>query len=42
VVRTIVDKIATARITEVDDSSATATLSGAEPVQIGDAVRRLP
>lgn len=42
VVRTIVDKIATARITEVDDSSATATLSGAEPVQVGDAVRRLP
>jgi curli biogenesis system outer membrane secretion channel CsgG len=42
VIRTIVDQIATARITDVDDSSATAMLSGGEPVRVGDAVRPLP
>jgi hypothetical protein len=42
VLRTLVDKIATARITEVDDASATAMLSGAEPVQVGDQIRRVP
>jgi phosphoribosylformylglycinamidine (FGAM) synthase PurS component len=42
VIRTIVDKVATARITEVDDASATATLIDAASVQVGDAVRRLP
>jgi curli biogenesis system outer membrane secretion channel CsgG len=42
VLRTFVDKIATARITEVDDSSATAMLSGAAPVQVGDQIRRVP
>jgi curli biogenesis system outer membrane secretion channel CsgG len=42
VLRTLVDKIATARITEVDDASATAMLSGAAPVQVGDQIRRVP
>lgn len=42
VLRTLVDKIATARITEVDDASATAMLSGAAPVQVGDQIRRAP
>ena len=40
VLRTIVDTVATARITEVDDVSATATLSGTATVQVGDQVRR--
>jgi hypothetical protein len=42
VLRTLVDKIGTARITEVDDASSTATLSGAAPVQVGDQIRRVP
>jgi curli biogenesis system outer membrane secretion channel CsgG len=42
VIRTIVDTIGTARISEVDDSSATATLTATAPVQVGDAFRRLP
>ena len=40
VLRTIVDTVATARITEVDDVSATATLNGTATVQVGDQVRR--
>jgi curli biogenesis system outer membrane secretion channel CsgG len=42
VLRIIVDKIATARVTEVDDASATATLSGTASVQVGDQVRLAP
>jgi curli biogenesis system outer membrane secretion channel CsgG len=42
VLRTIVDKIGTARVTEVDDGSATATLSGTAAVQVGDQVTRVP
>jgi curli biogenesis system outer membrane secretion channel CsgG len=41
VLRTIVDTIGTARVTEVDDGSATATLSGTAAVQVGDQVRRV-
>lgn len=40
VLRTIVDTVGTARITEVDDVSATATLNGTATVQVGDQVRR--
>jgi len=40
VLRTMVDTVATARITEVDDVSATATLNGSATVQVGDQVRR--
>jgi hypothetical protein len=42
VLRTIVDKIATAKVTEVDDASATATLSGTAPVRVGDQVTLAP
>jgi curli biogenesis system outer membrane secretion channel CsgG len=42
VLRTIVDKIGTAKITEVDNDSATATLSGTAAVQVGDQVTRVP
>jgi curli biogenesis system outer membrane secretion channel CsgG len=42
VLRTIVDKVGTARITEADDASATATLNGTAAVQVGDQVRRAP
>jgi hypothetical protein len=42
VLRTIVDKIGTAKITEVDNDSATATLSGTAAVQVGDQVKRVP
>ena len=42
VLRTIVDKIGTAKVTEVDDGSATATLSGTAAVQVGDQVKRVP
>ena len=42
VLRTIVDKVGTAKVTEVDDSSATATLSGTAAVQVGDQVKRAP
>lgn len=41
VLRTIVDKIGTAKITEVDNDSATATLSGTAVVQVGDQVKRV-
>jgi hypothetical protein len=40
VLRTIVDTVATARVTEVDDLSATATLNGTATIQVGDQVRR--
>ena len=40
VLRTIVDKVGTAKVTEVDDGSATATLSGTAAVQVGDQVKR--
>jgi len=42
VLRTIVGQIATARVTEVDDGSATATLSGTAAVQVGDQVKSAP
>ena len=42
VLRTIVDKIGTAKVTEVDDGSATAILSGTAAVQVGDQVKRAP
>jgi curli biogenesis system outer membrane secretion channel CsgG len=42
VLRTIVDRIGTAKVTEVDDGSATATLSGPAAVQVGDQVKRAP
>ena len=41
VLRTIVDKVGTAKVTEVDDASATATLTGTPQVQVGDQVRRV-
>ena len=41
VIRTIVDKVGTAKITEMDDASATATLTGTSAVQVGDEVRRV-
>ena len=41
VLRTIVDKVGTAKITEVDDASATATLTGTAAVQVGDQVKRV-
>jgi curli biogenesis system outer membrane secretion channel CsgG len=40
VLRTIVDKVGTARVTEADDSSAIATLVGTAAVQVGDQVTR--
>ena len=42
VLRTIVDQVGTAKVTEVDDGSATATLSGTAAVQVGDQVKRAP
>jgi curli biogenesis system outer membrane secretion channel CsgG len=42
VLRTIVEKVGTARVTEVDDASATATLTGTAAVQVGDQVTRVP
>ena len=42
VLRTITDKIATAKITETDDASATATLDAPAAVRVGDQVKRLP
>ena len=41
VLRTIVDKVGTATVTEVDDASATATLTGTAAVQVGDQVKRV-
>jgi hypothetical protein len=40
--RTVIDKVGTATVTEVDDGSATATLSGTAAVQVGDQVQRAP
>ena len=42
VLRTIVDRVGTARVTEADDASATATLTGTAAVQVGDQVKRAP
>jgi curli biogenesis system outer membrane secretion channel CsgG len=42
VLRTIVDKVGTAKVIEVDDASATATLSGTAAVQVGDQIKRAP
>ena len=41
VLRTIVEKVGTAKVTEVDDASATATLTGTAAVQVGDQVTRV-
>jgi len=41
VLRTIVDKVGTAKVTEVDDASATATLTGTAAVQVSDQVKRV-
>jgi curli biogenesis system outer membrane secretion channel CsgG len=42
VLRTIVDRVGTARVTEADDASATATVTGTAAVQVGDQVKRVP
>lgn len=41
VLRTVVDTLGTAKITEVDDLSATAALNGSATVQVGDRVARV-
>jgi curli biogenesis system outer membrane secretion channel CsgG len=41
VLRTIVDKVGTANVTEVDDASATAILTGTAAVQVGDQAKRV-
>jgi curli biogenesis system outer membrane secretion channel CsgG len=41
VLRTIVDKVGTAKITEADEASATATLIGTAAVKVGDQVKRV-
>lgn len=41
VVRTIVNKVGAAKVTEVDETSATATLEGTASVQVGDQVKRM-
>ena len=41
VVRTIVNKVGAAKVTEVDETSATATLEGTASVQVGDQVKRV-
>jgi hypothetical protein len=40
VLRTIMDTVGTARITEVDDVSATATIVGTAAPKVGDQIRR--
>jgi hypothetical protein len=42
VLRTIMDTVGTARITEVDDVSATATIVGTAAPRVGDQIRRAP
>jgi curli biogenesis system outer membrane secretion channel CsgG len=42
VIRTIVDKVGTAKVTEADDASATAIITGTATVQVGDQVHRVP
>jgi curli biogenesis system outer membrane secretion channel CsgG len=42
VLRTIVTAVGTATVTEADDASATATLTKAAAVQVGDQVKRAP
>ena len=41
VLRTIVEKVGTAKVTEAEDASATATLTGTTAVQVGDQVKRV-
>jgi curli biogenesis system outer membrane secretion channel CsgG len=40
VLRTIVEQVATAQVTEVDDASATATVKGKTDVKVGDQIKR--
>jgi hypothetical protein len=42
VLRTIVDRVGTAKVIEADDASSTATLNGTASVQVGDQVKRVP
>jgi curli biogenesis system outer membrane secretion channel CsgG len=42
VLRTIVEKVGTAKVTEADDVSATATVTGTAAVQVGDQIARVP
>jgi curli biogenesis system outer membrane secretion channel CsgG len=42
VLRTITETVATAHITEIDDVSATAVLTGDAQVKVGDAIKRAP
>jgi curli biogenesis system outer membrane secretion channel CsgG len=42
VLRTLTDKVGTARITETDDGSATATIIDKADVKVGDQVKRTP
>jgi curli biogenesis system outer membrane secretion channel CsgG len=42
VLRTIVDRVGTAKVIEADDTSSTATLNGTASVQVGDQVKRVP
>jgi len=42
VLRTIEDKVGTAKVTEADDASAVATLTGTAAVKVGDQVKRVP
>ncbi len=39
VLKTITNKLGTAKVTDVDDSSATATFTGTGPVKVGDAAK---
>jgi curli biogenesis system outer membrane secretion channel CsgG len=39
VIKSIVDKVGSATVTEVDDDSATATFTGAAPAKVGDAIK---
>jgi hypothetical protein len=42
ILRTITDTVGTARITEVDDVSATATVVGSAAPRVGDQIRHVP
>jgi hypothetical protein len=39
VIKTIVDAVGTATVTEVDELSATATFNGSAPAKVGDVVK---
>jgi hypothetical protein len=39
VIKTITDQLGTATVTEVDDSSATATFNGSTPPKVGDVAK---